>query len=249
MPACGARPARKEPSRPTLGVLLEHRPDERSHHVPEERVRGDREVELVVPALPGRRADVPREDVVCVSERVKAVKSCVPTRIAADACRGSRSSGRGHQSARASPESGSSGPRQDDVAIRASPSRRSRAWKPSGSGLARYDGDVVGQHACSERPPVARRAGRPRRAGSRPVPSRARRRPSDPPRRGRSSAAARRRARPAGRLRSSGAPAAAPNPGTRCRRTRASGEASSRRSRQSVTERWARRRARGRRPR
>ncbi len=43
---------------------LEHRPDERSHHVPEEAVRGDGEVQALAVALPCRREHRPGEDLV-----------------------------------------------------------------------------------------------------------------------------------------------------------------------------------------
>ena len=44
--------------------LLEHRPDERSHHVTEEAVRGDGEDQALAVALPCRREHCPGETLV-----------------------------------------------------------------------------------------------------------------------------------------------------------------------------------------
>src|SRR5262249_30740137 len=43
---------------------LDHRPDERAHHVAQERVGGDLEVEMVAALDPGRRPDDANEDLV-----------------------------------------------------------------------------------------------------------------------------------------------------------------------------------------
>ena len=48
----------------SLGTELEHRPDKRSHHVPEEAVRGDGEVQALAVALPCRCEHGPRKDLV-----------------------------------------------------------------------------------------------------------------------------------------------------------------------------------------
>src|SRR5688500_16700548 len=48
----------------TLGADLEHRPDERAHHVPQERVGRNGEVKLVPAPFPRGRADLPAEDLV-----------------------------------------------------------------------------------------------------------------------------------------------------------------------------------------
>ena len=52
-PAVGTRSAFEE--RAIRRARLEHRADERPHHVTQERVGGDREVEVVVAAFPGGR--------------------------------------------------------------------------------------------------------------------------------------------------------------------------------------------------
>ena len=62
-PALEARPA-LEQVRDPLRANLQHRADERAHHVPEERVGGDREVEVVAVALPRRLPDDPHEHLV-----------------------------------------------------------------------------------------------------------------------------------------------------------------------------------------
>ena len=62
-PALEARPA-LEQVRDPLRADLQHRADERAHHVPEERVGGDGEVEVVAVALPRRLADDPHEHLV-----------------------------------------------------------------------------------------------------------------------------------------------------------------------------------------
>ena len=47
--------------RPSLRAELEHRPNDRPDYVTEEAVGGDREIEAVAVALPGRRAHIPPE--------------------------------------------------------------------------------------------------------------------------------------------------------------------------------------------
>src|SRR5437763_7757551 len=64
-----ARAAVEEASE-VLGVAVEHRAHQRSHHVAEERVGGDLEVEAVAAVVPRRGLDDAGEDVVlCLRRR------------------------------------------------------------------------------------------------------------------------------------------------------------------------------------
>ena len=86
-PGRGRAPARSNPPpaavRPAsrrcgpLGLALEHRPDERAHHVAQEGVGGDLELEHGA-AAPPPRADARAENSCWVSVGVNARKSCSP---------------------------------------------------------------------------------------------------------------------------------------------------------------------------
>ena len=59
-----ARDATLEQPRDVVGLPLEHRADERPHHVAKEGVGGDLEVEVIASLVPGRRENTPDEHVV-----------------------------------------------------------------------------------------------------------------------------------------------------------------------------------------
>ena len=221
-PASAPRPAlQQRPKR--LGVRLEHRPDERPHHVAQERVGGDREVELVAAALPGRLADVAHEDlvlrlggcegreVVLADERPRRMPGAPRGRAAAATRAPARP-------AAARARGGSA--RRSDTSV---PSRRSaRGSRPapaSASTTATSSGSAVVERL---REPLDRRAalGVEARDLSRGVDAGV-----GAPCDGETVPAGRRRRAPrAARLRPSAGPADAPSPGTRCRRTRGSGD-------------------------
>ena len=66
-----------------LRGFLQHRADEGSHHVAQEAVRGDLELESVATVEPRRRTNLTRERSWYVSVGVNARKSCSPIRRSA----------------------------------------------------------------------------------------------------------------------------------------------------------------------
>ena len=138
-----ARPASS--ARELVGLALEHRPDERAHHVAQERVGRDLELESVAAVVPARVSTMRTKTSCCVSVGVKARKSCSPSSSAAAAFSAARSSGRGCQSERWTSNGERSRRRQIAVAVRARARREARV-EVGRRLLGRDDGDVVGQH-------------------------------------------------------------------------------------------------------
>ena len=221
-----ARGAPSSSARELVRLALEHRADERPHHVPQERVGGDLEARGVAALVPAR-APRPRARRRRAASRcgVNARKSCSPTSSAAASFRRSTSSGRGYHQRAAHLERRALAPAPDPVAI-VRDGREKRAWKSGAASSAGDDRDVVGQHRVQrlgralDRRAAARRRPR-RRCASACTPVSVRPATASPPR----------TRRPRERVRSSPStvrsPGCRPSRGSRCRRTRASASGAS----------------------
>ena len=156
----GVRPrATVEQPRDLLRPPVEHRADERPHHVPEERVGGDLEVEVLAALVPGRGEDTPQEDVVLRLRRREGAEVVLAEqqvggggeRVEIEPAAGTTSSGEPRAaSARAGGRCGS-----DSCASGPSDVRGSPAAPPPPRPRPRRR-----VAACSAPPPCARRAGR-----------------------------------------------------------------------------------------
>ena len=216
----GRRSAARTGGRPSSsaanasGSRLEHRPHERPHHVPQERVAVTVKWSSSPRTLPSGGAD-PRRNTSCwVSVGVKAVKSCSPgsraaqrlERVVVDGpwpperrARGGRA-----RSRRRARRTGRSAPsRRSARGTAPAPPPRATTATSSGSAVLSASGSRATGGAAR------------RRRGSRPGPSHERRHRSDRRRRGRSSPGSTRRGPRAGRPRRSARPAAAPTPEAR----------------------------------
>ena len=155
------------------GSRLEHRPDERPHHVAQERVGRDREVELVAAALPRRRADLATEHLVLRLRRRErrevVLAERAPPRRRASA---PRRAARGHQSARRASSGDRAPPVERRRSGRSAPSpRTARGSRPARSSAA-SDGDVVAAAPCSAPRPAASTGGPPSACEARDLPGR-----------------------------------------------------------------------------
>ena len=208
--AVRARPALEEPCEP-FRSRLEHRPDERSHHVPEEGVGRHREVQVISALLPCGCADLAAEDLVLRLRRGERREVVLAgedgrrplERLERDGPRPPQRAARLQGRARR--------PVEDDVSIRAGDGREARV-EAVGSLRHREHAEVGGQRRVQGRRGARPQARRRSRTRSRPGRSREHRCRCGPPRRGRASRTGRsRRAPPPALPRPSGARAAGPS--------------------------------------